>query len=93
MASSLALLSGANPRTCAIGPKVRLQPGTWTLSMHGLKDSTLSLHIEGPTVSGYISDIKAEEDKILVVEPSIAQIMFEKRGIENCISIFVSKVA
>ncbi len=60
--------------------------------MHGLKDSLLSLHIEGPTVSGHIDNIKLD-NQILVVEPSVAQIRFENRGNESHISIFVSKVA
>ncbi len=90
MATSLALLSGANPRTCAIGPKVRLQPGTWTLNIHGLRDSILTLHVAGPTASGIYDAIK-NENTIVVTEPSIAQIMFENRGIESHLSIFVSK--
>jgi hypothetical protein len=92
MASSLALLSGAQPRTCAIGPKVKLQPGTWTLIIHGLRDTILALSVEGPTVNTKY-DVINDETKIIITEYSVVQVEFINRGLENHLSVFLKKVA
>ena len=90
--ATLALLSGANPRTCAIGPKVRLQPAIWTFINHGIRNSKLWLHVESPDGSGTKININ-DCEQFELIESTNVQVMFEERGIENHISVFVKRVA
>lgn len=90
----LALLSGAIPRTCARGPKVRLQRGKWKLECDGLIDSFMFI-----TLSFLSNDEPYHQINIArgvefeLVETSIAQIDFKERGDEKYISILAEKIA
>lgn len=89
MASSLALLSGANPKTCAIGPKVRLQAGVYQIIIHGLKTSRLRLWMDLVDPSLNIQ----HELEFEVLAPTIVQVMFENRGEESHLSVYAKRVA
>lgn len=88
MAIQLALLSGAVPRTCARGPRVRLQRGKWRLGCAGLDDSILHL------VSNLHPSLPINRDaEFELLENDVVYVDFASRGNEKFISIFVTKVA
>ena len=86
----LALLSGANPRSCKHGPAVRLHKGSWRLNVQGLIDSSLTMHVEGYEASNAIYDgmmLHAEH------QTEIVQLNFSVRGSEQYITVIAEKVA
>lgn len=89
----LALLTGAIPRTCARGPKVRLQRGRWRFECAGLNDSILFLLVESPSSDLPIRVAIQREVEFEILEATVAHVDFVERGNENYISIFASKVA
>jgi|GraSoiStandDraft_4_1057263.scaffolds.fasta_scaffold44309_5 hypothetical protein len=86
----LALLSGANPRTCKHGPAVRLHEGSWRLNVQGLVDSSLLMHVEGYEASNLIHN-----GMMIPVngETAIVQLSFGVRGSEDYITVIAEKVA
>ncbi len=86
----LALLSGANPRSCKHGPAVRLHEGSWRLSVQGMVDSNLLMHVEGYEASNIIHDGMMIP---VVGETAIVQLSFGVRGSEQYITVIAEKVA
>lgn len=85
----LALLSGASPLTCKQGPVVRLQAGTWEISVDGLIDSVLVLHRNFHT-----ENVRINHGRIFTLHDACeAKVEFVERGSERHISINVKKVA
>lgn len=88
MAIQLALLSGAVPRTCARGPRVRLMRGKWRLDCAGLDDSIIHL------ISSLHPSLPINRNvEFELLEHDVVYVDFESRGNEKFISIFVTKVA
>jgi len=91
----LALLSGAIPRTCARGPKVRLQRGKWKFGCTGLIDTRLflaiSFHPLAQEISNIIPIINNQEFELEYT--AIVYVDFTERSDEPHISIFAEKVA
>lgn len=86
----LALLVGADPKTCTHGPRVRVLAGKWRLDVHGIEDSILIMHVEGDNkmeleVLNGIHFICNENEKV--------QVQFSKRGKEKYVSVIAEKVA
>lgn len=91
MATHLALLSGANPRTATRGPGVRLQAGRWKFDCAGLKDTSLVLTLISIDPQETIS---VQHDCEFDLEhPCIVQISFKNRGNEQTITVAAQKVA
>lgn len=85
MLTRVALLTGAHPVRCEIGPIVRLIKGTWKIIISGIDDSTLtyiSTHNDGALRHG----MKLEG-------PTTVQISFGNRGNERHITVLAEKVA
>jgi hypothetical protein len=85
----LALLIGANPRSCKHGPAVRLISGKWRLNVQGLEDSSLLLHVKGCVCN----DLVQHGMVISCVEPQEIQLHFGVRGNEKYITVVANKVA
>ncbi len=81
----IALLSGANPKSCKVGPVVRLIKGSWSINVQGLVDSILSLHIGDQELVGNSQAITL--DKLELV-----QLKFVNRGTEPYITAFAEKI-
>lgn len=87
--AQLALLSGANPRSCKHGPAVRLHPGKWRLNVQGLEDSVLLMHVEGYECSNL-----AHHGMIINCdEAEVVRLSFGVRGNEKYITVIADKVA
>jgi hypothetical protein len=87
MATQLALLSGANPRSCKHGPAVRLFPGKWRLNVQGMVDSNLLVHVEGYDASNLV-----HHGMVLNCENvEIVQLSFGVRGTEQYISVIAER--
>lgn len=85
----LALLSGANPRSCKHGPVVRLAPGKWRLDVQGIVDSTLLLH-----VTGYECSNIAHSGMVINCEDTEeVQLSFGLRGTEQYLTVIAERVA
>lgn len=82
---SLALLSGANPRACKVGPKVRLHEGSWKFKSVGVADSSLLLHLDE-------MPLHLTEDLLLETSGCTVYLTFDKVGTEPHISIFAEPV-
>lgn len=89
----LALLSGAIPRTCARGPKVRLQKGKWKLECNGLIDSFMFITLSFPSEDSPYNQINiARGVEFELIETSIAQVDFQERGNEKHVTILAEKI-
>jgi hypothetical protein len=85
----LALLSGANPRSCKHGPAVRLHAGSWRLNVQGMEDSSLLMHVEGYDASNLVHHGMMLDCK----ETEVVQLHFGVRGKESYITVIAEKVA
>jgi hypothetical protein len=85
----LALLSGANPRSCKHGPAVRLHPGSWRLDVQGQVDSSLLVHVEGYECSNLLT----QGMQLYCEETQVVQLTFGLRGTESYITVIAEKVA
>lgn len=94
----LALLSGANPRTAADGPSVRLAKGTWKVHFDGVVDTDLIIVMTSKPF------VRQDEDMVVpfpiknghelnLEQPATVRLMWHKRGSENFVSVSVEKVA
>lgn len=89
----LALLSGANPKTCNRGPAVRLQAGTWRLDCDGIVDSKLFLTIVSMDDEIFPSIEVMNGKQFEITRSRLVQLGFKLRGSEKYISIVTEKVA
>ena len=91
----LALLSGAIPRTCARGPKVRLQRGKWKFGCTGLIDTRLFLAVSFHPLAQEIERIiPITHDQEFELEyAAIVYVDFAERSDERFITINAEKVA
>lgn len=85
----IALLCGASPRSCKHGPVVRLVPGKWRLSVQGLEDSSLLMHVEGYECSNLVHHGMV----VNCDEAEAVQLSFGVRGNEQYITVLADKVA
>lgn len=88
----VALLTGANPRVSRGGPEVRLLAGQWRIVTEGIKDTTLTLHIEnGPVL--LVPHKDWETEGLLFDDRTNVRLAFKNRGSEDHISVFAEKIA
>jgi len=79
----IALLSGADPQRCGVGPTVRLRSGTWRLNVQGLVDSKLVMHVQGYETANEIYNLQ----KIYIDSPEYVTLRFSVRGSEKYITV------
>jgi hypothetical protein len=78
----IALLAGASPRTCDVGPKVRLGKGTWNILFDGVVDSTLVM------VKDQVTSSPIEHGLALdLTETTTVALVFKERGTESFITV------
>lgn len=77
----LPLLVAANLGRLVSTPKVRLAKGYWKISVDGLVDSSFSVHRD---------DQKCDSE--LIEGDCVAQIIFDKKGTEQKLTIFAELV-
>lgn len=78
----LALILGANPKTLDKGPIVRLPAGTWTVIVHGMNSSVLSLN----TTDEQLCEL-GRITKIGVIVPTDVHIKVKTRGVEDYLTV------
>ena len=86
--SQIALLSGANPRSCKHGPVVRLLPGNWRIHVQGIVDSQLLLHVDGADAR-----LLGASGMFHCVDVAQVQLHFGNRGNEEYITVTAERVA
>lgn len=84
----LALLSGASPKTCGVGPVVRLTEGDYSIHVQGKTDSELALCVDGVIDPLHLIDRAG----FCTDKPVRVQVMFTKRGTESYINVLAENV-
>ncbi len=87
----LTLLCGANPLIAKRGPVVRLQAGRWKLQCDKIKDSSLVLTLESPSLIKERMSVQHEAEFTLD-SFTLAWVDWINRGRESHVSIFAEKV-
>ena len=83
----IALLTGASPKSCTVGPTVRLHSGKWRLVTNGLVDSKISFVLDATTPISHDKDVE-----LLIDGPCIISTLFKDRGTEQFISVYAELV-
>lgn len=82
----IALLSGANPKSCKVGPVVRLIPGSWNINIQGMNDSELALYVDG------FMHLVGKTLELSLIKVAHVQFKFMKRGTEPYITAFAERI-
>jgi hypothetical protein len=93
----LALLSGASPKFCTKGPKVRLKPGKWRIEFDNVVSSTFVITLNTTPFVRPDEDVVEFKrinhgDELNLETFAIAQINFENRGSEHFCTILAKPV-
>lgn len=83
---SLALLVGANPKTCVNTPTVRVPPGNWGVEVDNHVDSDMIIHLST------VDEPQVISKALVITGPCLARVYFVNMGSEPYLTVKLVRI-